>query len=108
MGRTGRAIGKIMGVSAEPGRMYQAPAKALDPNEIGARLARAAPSAIREPVEIAPPTLRRTATHIAPNAFWNGIARAWFVEVDGEVVRLDPQPPAPGVGGVPVSPRIDL
>ena len=41
-------------------------------------------------------------------AFWNGIARAWFVEVNGEAVRLDPQPPAPTVRGIPVSPRIDL
>jgi hypothetical protein len=41
-------------------------------------------------------------------AFWNGIARAWFVDVDGEAIRIDPQPPAPGVHGVVPSPRIDL
>lgn len=60
---------------------------------------------------LAPPTQRRTdkpAPPVPASAFWNGIARAWFVEVNGEAVRLDPQPLAPGVGGVPVSPRIDL
>lgn len=78
-----------------------------EPWVTGARLARAAPNAMREPVEIAPPTLRRTDKPATPiDAFWNGIARAWFVDVDGRTVRLDPQPPAPG--GVPVSPRIDL
>jgi hypothetical protein len=43
-----------------------------------------------------------------PGAFWNALTRAWFVEVDGETIRLDPQPPAPGVGGIVPSPRIDL
>jgi hypothetical protein len=43
-------------------------------------------------------------------AFWNAIARAWFVDVDGEVVRLDPQPPAPRthVHGLVPNPRIDV
>jgi hypothetical protein len=43
-------------------------------------------------------------------AFWNAIARAWFVTVDGETVRLNPQPPAPvsHVHGLVPSPRIDL
>jgi hypothetical protein len=54
-----------------------------------------------------------------PGAYWNAIARAWFVDVDGEVVRLDPQPPEPKRLGlrpgvtvrgypVPPNPRIDL
>lgn len=33
--------------------------------------------------------------NMSPGAWWNNIARAWFVERDGEVVRLHPQPPAP-------------
>lgn len=96
----------------EPGRTYQiSPAQQSDRDEIGTRLSKAASSAVREPMQIAPPLERRAhkpPVDIPPHAFWNGIARAWFVEVDGEAVRLDPQPPAPGVQGVPVSPRIDL
>lgn len=30
-----------------------------------------------------------------PGAWWNNIARAWFVERDGEAVCLAPQPPPP-------------
>ncbi len=73
-----------------------------------------------EPVTVPPlpsevETVRALATKpaspcVPADAVWNAISRAWFVTVDGEAVRLDPQPAPPGVTvrGFPVSPRVDV
>lgn len=68
------------------------------------------PDPVQPPARIEPP----------PGAWWNAIARAWFVRgASGEPERLDPQPSAPlrtgrvipggvTVGGRPLPPAVKV